>query len=36
MKGFLHHLSHACRQARLRYAVFWREIYPQIFIFIQT
>jgi hypothetical protein len=36
MKGFVHHLSHACRQAILRYAVFLREIHPQIFIFIDV
>jgi hypothetical protein len=28
MKGFVHHLNHACRQAILRYAVFWWEIHP--------
>jgi hypothetical protein len=35
MKGFVHHLrlSHACRQAILRSAVFYRESHPQIFIF---
>jgi hypothetical protein len=23
--GFVHHLNHACRQAILRYTVFWQE-----------
>jgi hypothetical protein len=31
MKDFVHHLSHACRQAI--HAFFWREIHPQIIIF---
>jgi hypothetical protein len=32
LPGFVHYLIHASRQAILRYAVFWREIYPQIYI----